>query len=216
MRTDTIQVAIVDDHQIVVEGLQHVLSNHKHIHITQTYNSGRALLSGLATRQPDVLLLDILLSDYSGEELVPIIINNYPAVRILAITSIDATARVRNLIRQGCLGYLLKNTPISTLVEAIETVYRGAPFIETVLKEQMMQDMLRMKKDMPARQMLLTRREKEILQLIALEYSSREIADKLFISVNTVENHRKHLFQKLDVKNLVGLMRKAMILGLVD
>jgi len=212
---EKIQIDIVDDHQMVLDGLRQMLSSFPDIQIQNTYLTGQSLLAGLKKQQPDVLLLDIQLTDYTGEDLVPLLIKNYPAVRILAVTSIDTTARVRNLMRMGCLGYVLKNVQSNTLLEAVETVYKGLSYITPELKEQLLEDMLHLKKEMPAQQLLLTRREKEILQLIALEYSSRDIADKLYISLNTVENHRKHLFQKMDVKNLAGLMRKALMLGLI-
>ncbi len=211
-----IKVAIADDHQMVVDGLMHMLDGYPHIQVQHTYLNGQGLLAGLQREQPDVLLLDIHLTDYVGEDLVPLIVKNYPAVRILAVTSVDNIARVRNLVRQGCLGYVLKNVQSGILVQAIETVYKGTSFITEDLKEQLLQELLHLKKELPAQPLLLTRREKEILQLIAREYSSKEIADQLFISLNTVEIHRKHLFQKMDVKNVAGLIRKALQLGLIS
>lgn len=211
-----INLAIVDDHQMVIDGLCQMLRSYNNIAVGNTYNNGNALLAGLQQQQPDVLLLDIQLTDFSGEDLVPVIVKKYPAIRILAVTSVDKTSRVRQLIRLGCLGYLLKNTPATTLAEAIQTVYRREAFITPVLKEQILMHTLQLKSEMPALSILLTRREKEILQLVAREYSSQDIANELFISLNTVINHRKNLFQKMDVKNLAGLIRKGMHMGLID
>ncbi len=216
MNSNTINIAITDDHQMVLEGLQHMLKAYADFNIIDTYTTGNALLAGLKHRQPDVLLLDVHLNDFVGEDLVPLLIKQFPAMRILAITSIDNTSRVRNLIRMGCLGYLLKNTPASTLANGIRTVAMGTSFVDPVLKEQLLQDLLQFKNEMAAGHLLLTRREKEILQLLAHEKSSKDIADQLFISLNTVENHRKHLFQKMDVRNVAGLIRKAMILGFIE
>ncbi len=216
MKEQQIQVALVDDHQMVLDGLHHMLNGYSFVHIVGSYNSGNALLAGLEKIQPDVLLLDIHLTDYVGEDLVTILCQRHPSVRILAITSIDNTNRVRNLLRMGCLGYLLKNTAATTLAEAIQTVYKGVSFVAADLKEQILRDTLQLKTEMPTQSLLLTRREKEILQLVCKAYSSKEIADQLFISLNTVENHRKRLFQKMDVKNMAGLVRKAMTLGLIE
>ncbi len=213
-----IQIAITDDHTMVLEGLQRMLTGLDDIEIGACYKNGQSLLAGLQKGQPDVLLLDIHLTDYVGEDLIPVIVKNYPGIRILAITSVDTTIRVKNLIKKGCLGYLSKNASADTLIEAIRTVYKGLPYVEEPIKNQLFEDMLYLKKEIPTspQQLFLTRREKEVLQLIAREHSSKEIADTLFISINTVEIHRKHLFQKLDVKNLAGLIRKALLLGFID
>lgn len=216
MSLNKINIAITDDHQMVIEGLQFMLKDYPDLYISDTYTNGNTLLAGLQSRQPDVLLLDIHLNDYVGEDLVPLIIKKYPGIRILAITSIDNVKRVRNLIRMGCLGYLLKNVPATTLAEGIRTVYTGVSFIGPGLKETLLQDMLQLKGEMPLRPLLLTRREKEILQLLAQQHTSKEIAIQLFISLNTVENHRKHLFQKMDVRNIAGLIKKAMALGWIE
>ena len=216
MNLNKINVAIADDHQMVIEGLLFMLKDYPDLDISDTYNNGNALLAGLQRRQPDVLLLDIHLNDFVGEELVPLIIKKYPGIRILAITSIDNVNRVRTLIRMGCLGYLLKNVPATTLIEGIRTVYTGVPFIGPGLKESLLQDMLQLKSELPVRALLLTRREKEILQLLAQQCTSKEIAEQLFISLNTVENHRKHLFQKMDVRNVAGLIKKTITLGLIE
>lgn len=218
MMVKNIQIAITDDHPMVLEGLQKMLTEVEGIEIQACYKNGQSLLAGLHKMQPDVLLLDIHLPDYVGEDLIPIIVKNFPAIRILAITSVDTTIRVKNLIKKGCLGYLSKNTSADTLIEAIKTVYKGIPYVEEQIKKQLLEDMMYIKKEIPlsSQQLFLTRREKEVLQLIAKEHSSKEIADALFISINTVEIHRKHLFQKLDVKNLAGLIRKALLLGLIE
>ncbi len=210
----TIKVTITDDHPMVIDGLRYIISQRSNIEIIDTFNSGAELLEGLNTRFPDVLLLDIQLSDWNGDELIPVLSERYPGIKILAITSIDTPVRVRELIRKGCLGYLLKNTQARILVEAIETVYSGMPFIETSLKEKLMDDMLGFNNKTSHEPIILTRREKEILQMIVDENSSKDIAEKLFISLNTVENHRKHIMEKMDVKNIAGLVKKALMLGI--
>ncbi len=214
-----INVALADDHPMVISGLTNMLHPFPHINVAQVYTTGGALLEGLKKVQPDVLLLDVLLPDMKGPELAQIITGKYPTVRILAITSLDAPVHVKSMIRNGSKGYLLKNTGQETLVEAIETVYKGQEFIEPMLKEQMLQNLLHYKKkegsaysnDKP----VLTRREKEVLQLVVQEYSNQEIADQLCISLRTVENHRFNLQQKLNVKNTVGLVKVAIQMGLV-
>ncbi len=209
-------ISITDDHPLILQGLLHVLAGKPGIEIQSTYTNGQSLLAGLQRQQPDVLLLDVLLEDCTAEDLLPVLTRDCPSMRILALTSIGNIPRVRNLIRLGCLGYLLKNENEETVLQAIQSVYKGIPFLSAMLKEQIEESKFQTKKELPAHGYLLTRREKEILQFIARASSSKEIADELCISLNTVESHRKNLFQKMDVKNVAGLLNKAMALGLIE
>lgn len=208
----TIQVAIADDHPMIVNGIKNMLHYYRHIEIVQTYNSGKALLEGLLSARPDVLLLDIQLPDISGNELARIIARDYPQVRILVITSMDSTFHVKDMMKAGCSGYLLKTAGKDTLIGAIEEVYAGGTYLEASLKEQLLNEVLNKKSTTVA---TLTRREKEILTLIAKELTSSEIAALLSISQRTVENHRFSLMQKLNAKNTVGLIRIASESGLI-
>ncbi|HVX00991.1 MAG TPA: response regulator transcription factor [Candidatus Babeliaceae bacterium] len=210
-----IKVAIIDNHPLAIKGVQSMLSSSGNISVIATYNSGEALLKGLQKEQPDVLLLDIMLPDISGKDLAPEINKKYPAIRILVLTSLDAPSHIKSMMRRGCAGYLLKDTEQKTLIDAIEQVYMGAEFIEPALKEQMLQNVINFKKNTANNTPELTPREKEILQLIVQELTSQEIADKLFISLHTVESHRFSLFQKLDVKNMIGLVKVAIQMGIV-
>jgi DNA-binding NarL/FixJ family response regulator len=210
-----INVSIVDDHPMVLAGLQQLLGSFENINVSNTYSCGKDLLQGLKDSLPDVLILDIQLPDQNGEELTKIIRKTYPQINILAMTSIDTPILIKNMLKAGCLGYLLKNADRQSLIAAIETVYRGEQFITPAIKELLFQDMLGVRRQANAR-VVLTRREKEILQLIAIENTSQEIADKLFLSLRTVENHRKNMLQKFDVKNMVGLVKKSMEYGLLE
>lgn len=212
-----IKVSVVDDHPLAISGVENMLRPFKHIEIISTYTSGALLLEGLTKVQPDVLLLDILLPDQSGQDLAEIISKTYPKVNILALTSLDAPSHVKGMMRRGCKGYLLKNTDQDTLVTAIEKVYNGEEYIEASLKEQMLHNIIKGKREhLSNPKIVLTEREKEILTLIVNEHTSKEIADKLFLSLRTVEGHRLNLLQKLDAKNTVGLVRIAMQMGLID
>ncbi len=211
-----INVAIVDDHPLAISGLKNMLSEAPNIIVSQTYEDGQSCLDGLKIHQPDVLLLDVQLPDFKGQDLSEIISKTYPEIKILAITSLDAPIFVKSMMKHGCKGYILKNTRLKTLVHAIEQLYEGGIYIEPTLKEQMMQNMLHIKKSATTRKPTLTLREREILKLIVEENTNQEIADKLFISLRTVENHRFSLLQKLDVKNAIGLVKVAIQLGLVD
>jgi DNA-binding NarL/FixJ family response regulator len=209
-----IKIAITDDHPMVVTGIRNMLYYQKHIEVANVYYTGQALLEGLRNEQPDVLLLDIQLPDQNGNELARIISKTYPSVRILAITSMDSIYQLKDMMRSGCSGYLLKTAPKEMLLEAIEKIYAGEEYIEPTLKEQLLNSVLKIRQ--PKTRVAITRREKEILGLIAGGLTSHQIAEQLSLSQRTVENHRFSLMQKLNVRNSMGLARIAMQMGLLD
>ncbi len=208
-----IKVTITDDHPMVIGGIKNMLDQSSDIELLSTFTDGAMLLDGLKTAQPDVLLLDICMPGQQGNELAGIITKMYPDIRILALTSHDASYHVMDMLQHGCLGYLLKKTDRETLLEAIEQVYIGKQYVDASLKEQMDEVMHNKRKagGFPS----LTRREKEILQYVATGLTNPEIATKLFLSLRTVKNHRFNLLQKLDVKNTAELVKIAMQTGLV-
>jgi len=159
-------------------------------------------------------LLDIQMPGKGGEELAKIISQRYPAIHILALTGFDTPVYVRSMMQHGCKGYLLKNIDQKVLIEAIETVYRGEQYIEASLKEELLNNMLKLKSARPSTLPDLTPREKDVLQLIVEEYTSVEIAEKLFLGRRTVEKYRLQLLQKLQVKNTAGLVKVALKMGL--
>jgi len=209
-----ITVAIVDDHPLATTGLRNMLAVSGDIQVTDSYHNAAAALAGLEQRQPDVLLLDIQLPDMKGEDLADRISRAWPGIKIVVITSLDAPIHIKVMMRNGCKGYLLKNTDVDTLIQAIETVHEGREFIEPALKEQMVQHMLQFRRN-DRRPPTLTRREIEILQLIVAEHTNHQIAEKLCLSMRTIEKHRFSLLQKLDAKNTAGLVKTAIEFGYI-
>lgn len=205
-----INVAIVDDQVIILNGLQKILAEAAHINVSALYNSGDELLEGMEKAQPDVLLLDIQMPGRSGIELAAIISKKYPAVKMIALTNVDVLTQMKQMLQKGCLGYLLKDVSPEILINAIETVNSGEQFLNENLKKQLLSS-LSGQDD----KQLITRREKEILKLILEENTNQDIANKLFLSLRTVENHRNNLLQKLNVKNTAGLVKVALQEGLV-
>lgn len=216
-----ITVFITDDHPLAVTGLENMLLPFTNIKVTGKFHSATALLEELQHNRPDVLLLDILMPDRNGKEVAAIITKEYPEVNIIAVTSLDAPTHVKAMMKLGCSGYLLKNTDQASLVQAIETVYNGEKYIAPVLKEQMLGNMISYKKRQPrdgptkVKVPHLTQREKEVLELLAKDYSNQEIADTLFLSIRTVENHRLNLLRKLDAKTPMGIIKSAIEMGLI-
>lgn len=210
-----IKVAILDDQYIVLSGVQQMLQDHSEITLTGIYQNKEELLKGLFIDVPDVLLLDIRMPDTEGDTIAQYLSRYFPKIKLLALTNFDTLHYVKKMLRSGVLGYLLKNTDRSTLAAAIRTVYKGEQYLEASIQAQLLNEFSQQKRkveQVPS----LTKREKEVLSLIIRQLSSQEIADQLYLSLRTVENHRYNLFQKLDVKNVAGLVTKSYELGLLQ
>ncbi|WP_118950606.1 response regulator [Taibaiella helva] len=210
-----IRVAIVDDHPLIRKGLYNMFQYLDNIQLTATYADGRSLLEGLKEQQPDILLLDIHLPDHSGETLARLISRDHPAIGVIALTNLDNVYYIRSMFKAGARGYVLKTAPEEVIVEAIQKVYNGERFMEGGLRELVLQASLT---DGVQRnpQLLLTKREQEVLQLIASNLTSKEIAESLFLSKRTIDHHRNNLLLKLNVKNTAALIAKAIKLGLAQ
>ncbi|CAL1516365.1 response regulator transcription factor [Chitinophaga sp. MM2321] len=210
-----IKLAITDDHLLVINGLKAMLAPFSHISVVYESNAASALMAALPLAQPDVLLLDIQMPEIDGLELCKLVHKKHPQVKIIALTNFTESHYIKQMLRNGATGYLLKNTDQDTLVEAIEKVNAGEQFLDASIKHQLLHEMITGQKssgyDIP-----LTRREKEILTLIAEEHSNQQIAEMLYISLRTVETHRLNLTQKLAVKNTAGLVKEAIKRGLID
>ncbi|WP_143304707.1 response regulator [Chitinophaga vietnamensis] len=209
-----IKLAITDDHLLVIKGLKAMLAPYSHISIVYDSNEAGALMSALPKARPDVLLLDIQMPDIDGMELCKQVRKAHPGVKIIALTNFLEVHYIRQMLRNGATGYLLKNTDQDTLIRAIETVHAGGQFLDNTVQHHLLQEMTGQRRS--AYDIPLTRREQEILKLIAEENSNQEIADMLYISLRTVETHRLNITQKLAVKNTAGLVKEAIKRGLVD
>ena len=202
-----ISVAIVDDHQIVIDGLEKIITESGIACLTdKSYNVAgcwRMLNSG----QPDVLMLDVGLPDGSGMDLCPQIKAKYPAINILMLTSYAEYTIISHVLNNGASGYILKNAMPEEIIEGIRMVASGKRF----LSEEA--DLL-LKKGIKNK-VELTRRERELLQLIAKGFTSVEIADKMFLGYETIRSYRKNLHLKLGAHNTAELTKIAMEMKLV-
>ncbi|HUB62352.1 MAG TPA: response regulator transcription factor [Puia sp.] len=214
-----IRVFITDDHEIYLEGLALLLSKQEGIEVTGTATSGKELLScvqkGLDT---DILLLDVYLPDMPEEEIVQQIRSAYPDLRIVYLTLLRGTRYVHKLAKYNIQGYILKNASLDELLTALRSVYDGGRYFSKDIHIGDRDEDFRNTITIEDRQIdeILSRRELEVLRLICKEYSNAEIAEKLFLSVSTVETHRKNLIAKLGVNNTVGLVKFALRNNLTD
>ena len=210
-----IKVAVTDDHQLILNGLKDILSNSDKTEFVGGYLNIEETRHGLQSVQPSVLLLDVNLPDGDGIEYCKELVKMYPELKVIALTSYDQSIMVKNMMRNGASGYLLKNTSKDELLEAIEKVASGGRFLQPELEKQLLDESF----GNAAKQgyiPTLTRREKEVLALIVDEMTSAEIAEKLFIAQKTVETHRLNLIQKMGVRNTAGLVKEAINKGLLD
>ena len=200
-------VFIVDDHYMVIEGIRSLLQNEKDIEWLGHATNAASCLSFLKQQQPDVILMDINLPDKSGIDLCKEVTEKYPSVFVLGLSTFNQQAIIRNMIDNGASGYVLKNATKEELLEAIATVMMD----KTYLSHETSLLLREADNKMPP----ITRREKEVLQLVAEGFTNAEIAEKLFISIPTVNTHRKSLLEKFDAKNTAILIGKATRQGLV-
>ena len=198
---------IVDDHYMVIEGIRSLLQSEKDIVWMGHATNATSCLSFLKQQLPDLILMDVNLPDMSGTNLCKLVREQYPSVLILGLSTFKQHAIIRNMMDNGASGYLLKNASKEEMLEAIANAMRGKTFFSTEAAFELQHS----KSEMP----LITRREKEVLQLIAKGLTNAEIAAKLFISIPTVNTHRKSLLEKFDAKNTAILISKASKQGLI-
>lgn len=202
-----VRVFIVDDHYMVIEGIRSLLQNEKDIEWMGHATNAASCLGFLKMQQPDIIFMDVNLPDLSGTELCRQVKQLYPAVLVIGLSTFNQQPVVRNMMENGASGYVLKNATKAELLNAIAEVMAG----KTYLSMEVAVSLRKQTEELP----LVSRREREVLQLIADGFTNAEIAEKLFISVPTVNTHRKSLLEKFKVNNTAGLIKLAVKHNLV-
>ena len=214
-----IKVYIVEDHEMYLEGLTLLLGKYPDIEVSGSSKNGQSFLETLPGLKEDViLLLDVHLPDTEPEELLQRIRETKPGMKIIFLTLMRGTRFIHKLMKSNIQGYILKSAPIEELIQAIHTVDEGGTFFTKEIDILAKGDDARNTVIIDSKKVdeILTKREQEILQLVCKEFSNAEIAEKLFLSVGTVETHRKRIISKLGVNNTVGLVKFAVRHGLTD
>ncbi len=202
-------IILVDDHHLFGQSLYSLLIQMKEVEQINVFQHGLDVLAFLENNKVDVVISDLQMPEMNGIELTSKIHEQFPEVRVLILTIDDEPLKIRKAIASGASGYLLKDTNKAELEEAILKLHQGLPYYsEKVLK--IITTAEKYKSQITKELTQLSAREIDVLKLISQEYSTSEVADLLFVSVNTVESHRKSLMRKLDVKNVVGLIKFAM------
>ena len=205
-----IKVFIVEDHALVVEGLQAFLQNEKDIYLVGYANNASDCLNYFSHNTADVILMDINLPDMSGVDLCKLIKSNHKETMVLALSSFNQGIYMNKIMENGASGYLLKNASKQELIDGIKTVSKGGVYF-SFDAGKIYKTTLENNSHLP----VLTRREKEILKLIAGGLTNIQIGQQLFISIDTVDTHRKNLYAKLNVKNTALLIRYAIDNGII-
>lgn len=198
-----ISIILVEDHSMVTEGLRAFIAAEPGLACLAACDSGERLMQVLQTQQPDVILMDINLPDITGIELCKKVKAKHPAIQVIALSINNQPGIIRKMIAGGASGYVLKDAGKHEIFEGVKAVMKGKTYYGRSVSE-----VLR-KPELPAGLPPLTRREKEVLELIADGNTNQEIADALFVDVTTIDFHRKNMLSKYKVKNTAALVKIA-------
>lgn len=211
------KVAIIDDHKMFRQGVEAMLDDHDDVSLAWGAANSQETLEALKVSIPDVILMDITLGDESGITLTKQILDIYPAVKILGLSMHKEDNYIVKILESGAKGYLLKDAGSDEMIRAIKQVHEGDTYYSSHVTNVLMKHVTQgTRPSEKGDKIPLTARETEILKLIAEEYSNPEIAKQLFISIRTVDTHRRNLLDKLQAKNTAGLVKYALKHGIAE
>lgn len=213
-----IKLFLVDDHKMIREGLKLFLNDYQEIEIVGEANNGQECLDALANTDVDIVLTDLNMPVMDGLELTKALKVSHPQVKIVALTMMGESQHIKEMLAEGALGYLLKNCSEEELILGLKNVYNGGTYYSPEVTNVIINNIRKVKPTTSkvASEMPLTEREKEVLHLILKEHSNKEIAEILFISVRTVDAHKRNLLDKTGSKNVAGLVLYAIDRQLFD
>ena len=195
---------LIDDHAILLDGIRALLEKEEGVEVIATAESAEKGLELIQSHQPDLLITDFNLPGMDGLSLIRRVKKMLPDIKIIVLSMHDETHLVKEILKEGVNGYVLKKDSHKELSEALQQIKVGRVFLSDEINKMLIRGL-----NFPDEQKLLSDREREILKLIAKEYSNKQIAEELFISERTVETHRKNIFRKTGTSSLVGLIKFA-------
>lgn len=211
--TPKIRIHLADDHQVLIDGMKTLLQTISNFEIVGFSLDGSTLFEEVTNNKADILILDISMPKKDGIEVIKEFSKNGFPCKVIILSSYDDLKIIKEVMKLGASAYLTKQCAGENIVEAIQVVANGEEYFSNLVREKIFntatKDNLKLNKQKPTINSLLTERELEIITLIALEYSGKEISEQLFISTNTVETHRKNIIKKLNAKNTISLVKFA-------
>ncbi len=215
---NTISIAIADDEMLFRKGIKLILDDYPKLQIQLEAEDGLDLLDKLTTSEtlPDILLLDLKMPKMNGIEVAKIIQKKYPTIRTIVISTHFSRAFIINMVELAAVAYLPKNSQITEVVNTIKAVYKNGFYYNNEVLGIIRESIISKKKPKAKFSLELTNREQEVLQLICEQHTAPEIAEKLFISARTVDGHRNNLLEKLNCRNVAGLVVFALQHQLVE
>lgn len=215
-----IKILVVDDHPLVRFGVINQLKTSDDFVVVGEAEDGEDAIAKTKALAPDLVIMDIFMPGISGIEATKLLKKKFPSTRVLVLTGFENEDYVYQIIRSGAGGYVLKSVEKEELIEAIRAVMRGDKFFSPRISKLIVDNFIRKAEGqgttMPTGDDILTKREKEILALVADGLTNQQIADKLFISARTVDTHRTNIMQKLNIHDVANLVRYAIDKGLVQ
>ena len=213
------RILLVDDHEIILDGLRAMLYKTNDFQIVGEAKSGKEAIEKTLELLPEVIIMDISMPDMSGIEATEIIKKKFPRIKILVLTQHESSDYIMRMLKAGADGYLLKNCKKAELTEALESLINNEKYlgkrVSTILMDNVYNVKNRDSKEQESR-IILTPREIEIIRHISADLSNQDIADRLNISIRTVETYRRNIMLKLNVKSVIALVRYAVKHGLVE
>jgi DNA-binding NarL/FixJ family response regulator len=210
-----IKLAIADDHKIFRNGVKAVLDDIDGFDVVLEASNGAELIEGLSKKQPDVILMDIKMPQMDGIQATSFIKKNFGQMKVLALSMYNEDSYILDMMRAGASGFLVKSAEPEEIIEAVKTVYERDYYFNGHLSISLIKRLSATSEqpNIVQSKVEFSDREKDILKLVCQEYSNQEIADRVFLSVRTVEGYRARLFEKTKSKNLVGLVIFAIKAG---
>ena len=208
MTATKLRILIVDDHQILIDGIEAMLQDVDNFEVVGKLLDGKLALSYLSNNPVDILLTDLYMPKMTGIELTQKVKKDFPDVKVLALSVSYDVSIVHDLMDAGISGFILKTIGRSELIEAINEVSKGNVYFSREVSNEILRSLAN-RNDLEEETYRLTDREIEILKLIAQEFSNADIAKQLYISERTVETHRKNIYRKTNTKTIVGLIKYA-------
>jgi DNA-binding NarL/FixJ family response regulator len=210
------RVVLADDHTLVRAGLRKLLESIPDVEVVGEADDGLALLALAAQLQPNLVLTDIAMPGLNGLEATARLVKAQPETRVVILSMYQNEEYVRQALRHGAAGYLLKDAGPAELELALKTVLRGGTYLSPAVSKGVLSDYVQRLRGDEKPGVILTPRQREVLQLIAESHSTKEIARRLDLSVKTVDTHRSGLMKQLDIHEVAGLVRYAMRAGLIS